>query len=146
MRRDDLLYGETDDACAMCGTRGQDNLTVHHIDSDPPRDEYDNMLVICYNCHMRHNQGRPPTRQEIEDRKRHLIAKTLTQYGVNALKIAARNSFGVVAMPFLLYHLVHLDLMSQEEVQMGYGEQEDVTARFAITDSGRRFVQRWLRA
>jgi hypothetical protein len=145
MRLDDFLYGETDDACAMCGTRGRGNLSVHHIDGDPSRNEYGNMVVICHNCHHRHNHEQPPTRREIEDRKRHLIAKTLTQYGMNALKIAARNGYGVVAMPFLLYHLLDLGLMSKEEAQMGYGEQEDATARFAITAGGRDFVQRWLK-
>ena len=59
--------------------------------------------------------------------------------------IAARNNFGVVAMPFLLYHLVQLGYMTKEEEVMAYGEQNDSTARFAITDAGRKVLLKWLR-
>ena len=52
---------------------------------------------------------------QVTERKRHLIMKTLTQYGVNALKMASRNEFGMVGMAFLLYHLVDLGYMQQEE-------------------------------
>jgi hypothetical protein len=59
------------------------------------------------------------------------------------LKIADRNRFGVVAMPFLLYHLVDLGYMEKREDQMGYGDQEDATALFAITETGRKLLQKW---
>ena len=59
------------------------------------------------------------------------------------MKIANRNNFGVVAMPFLLYHLADLGYLTEEESQMGYGEQEDATARFAIAESGRELLRRW---
>jgi predicted nuclease of predicted toxin-antitoxin system len=59
--------------------------------------------------------------------------KVVWIHGIGAMKIAARNDFGVVAMPFLIYHLVELGYMSKEP-QMGYGEQQDATARFCITD------------
>lgn len=75
---------------------------------------------------------------------RHLIQKTVTIYGINAMKIAARNEFGILAMPFLLYHLVDLEYMTKEEPQMGYGTQADATARFAITAKGREVLSKWL--
>jgi hypothetical protein len=143
MRLYDRLYVETDDACAICGVRRSEWLTVHHIDGNPSHDDYDNKIVLCCNCHQQHHQDKGLTRQQIEDRKRHLIEKTLTQFGVNAMKIAARNGFGVVAMPFLLYHLVGLGYMEQKESQMGDGSQEDATARFAMTSNGLRLLQRW---
>jgi hypothetical protein len=59
------------------------------------------------------------------------------------MKIASRNDFGVLAMPFLLYHLVDIGYMTKEEEQMGYGEQEDATARFAITECGRSLLSKW---
>ena len=143
MDQDDILFGETDDACAICGVRGPERLTRHHIDGNPDHDTYDNKIVLCHNCHNQHNQNKGLTREAIETRKRHLIFKTLTQYGVSALKIARRNNFGVVGMPFLLYHLVGLGYLTQEETQMTYGEVE-VTVRFAITPAGRDLVDRWL--
>jgi len=33
--------------------------------------------------------------------------------------------------------------MTKEENQMGYGEQQDATARFAITDEGRALLSKW---
>ncbi len=80
---------------------------------------------------------------QIIDRKRHLIHKTITTYGVNALKIAKRNNFGVLAMPFLLYHLVGLGYMTKEEEHMGYGGQDDATARFSITGKGEVLLKKW---
>jgi len=142
MKLDDRLYGETDDACAICGIRGPENLTIHHIDDDPSHNVYDNTVVLCHNCHQRHHQGKGPSRNQIEDRKRHLIQKTLTQYGLNAMKIASRND-GVVAYPFLLYHLVDLGYMTKEEDQMGYGGQHDATSRFAITAKGKKLLNKW---
>ena len=140
----DRLYTETDDSCGLCGLRGAQALTIHHIDSDAANDVYENTIVLCHNCHTRYHQQKGITEDEIRVRKRHLMHRTVTTYGVNALKIAARNNFGVVAMPFLLYHLVDLDYMSKEEDQMGYGAQTDATARFAITDRGRAVLAQWL--
>jgi len=143
MKLDDWLYGETDDACAVCGIRGPEKLTIHHIDHDDSHDVYDNMIVLCHNCHQQYHQGKGLSRSQIEDRKRHLIEKTLTQAGLNAMKIASRNEFGVVAMPFLLYHLVDLGYMTKEENQMGYGGQSDATSRFAITPDGKNLLNKW---
>lgn len=139
----DWLYRETDDACAICGIRGMRRLTIHHIDNNHSNNVYDNTIILCHNCHTEHHQEEGLSREQIETRKRHLIQKTLTQYGINAMRIAQRNNFGVVAMPFLLYHLIDLGYMTKEENQMGYGDQKDATARFAITESGRDLLRKW---
>ncbi len=59
------------------------------------------------------------------------------------MKIAKRDNFGVIAMPFLLYHLVDLGYMSKEEEQMSYEDQNDATARFAITKKGKAILDKW---
>jgi len=143
MKLDDLLYLETDDSCAICGDRGIQILTEHHIDGNRSNNTYENLIVLCHNCHHKITSNKDLTKSQIIDRKRHLIHKTITTYGLNALKIAKRNNFGVIAMPFLLYHLVDLGYMTKEEDQMGYGEQEDATARFAITKKGKDLVKKW---
>ena len=143
MKIEDRLYLETDDACAICGARGIQILTIHYIDDDPTNNTYDNQIVLCHNCHNRYHQNKGLSVAQIEDRKRHLIEKTLTTYGLNALKIARQNNFGVVAMPFLLDHVVDLGYMSKEEEQMGYGEQDNAAARFAITRRGQALLQKW---
>lgn len=145
MNIDDYLHIETDDSCATCGIKGRDILTTHHIDGIRSNDTYDNKIVLCHNCHQSHHEGKGLTIEQIIDRKRHLIQKTLTQYGLNALKIADRNDFGVIAMPFLLYHLVDLGFMTKEESQMGYGDQLDATARFSITDKGVALLRKYFR-
>lgn len=143
MKIDDQVYIETDDSCAICGIRGFHILSVHHIDSDRSNNEYDNLIVLCHNCHHKTTNNKDLPGQVIRDRKKHLIHKTITTYGLSALKIANRNNFGVVAMPFLLYHLVDLGYMTKEEDQMGYGEQDDATSRFAITPKGVRILDKW---
>lgn len=137
------VFVETDDSCAICGTRGVGILTEHHIDVNRSNNTYDNLIVLCHNCHHAFHSGKGLTSEQVMDRKRHLIHKTLTTYGLNAMKIAARNNFGAVAMPFLLYHLVDIGYMTKEEEQMGYGEQEDATARFTITERGRLLLSKW---
>lgn len=154
----DRLYGEVDDSCALCGTRGAEQLTVHHIDGDHGNDVYENTIVLCHNCHTRYHQGKGVAELQVKDRKRHLMQNTMTTYGLNALKIADRNGFGVVAMPFLLYHMVDLGFMEQKEEVMRYGAdrvnlvperpgetvtQDDAMARFSITDRGRGILSAW---
>lgn len=145
MKLDDRLYGETDDSCALCGHRDPNALTIHHIDDDRTNNVYENLIVLCHNCHRRHHEGKGIRRRDIERRKRLLIQKTVTTYGINAMTIAARNNFGVVALPFLLYHLVGLGYMKEEESQMGYGKQKDATARLSITEKGRKVLTAWLK-
>ncbi|MGI0016714.1 MAG: HNH endonuclease signature motif containing protein, partial [Nitrososphaera sp.] len=128
----------------LCGLGDTQSLTIHHIDGDCLNNVYENMVVLCHNCHQRHHQAKGISREDIERRKRYLIQKTVTVYGINAMKIAVRNNFGVVALPFLLYHLVDLGYMTKEEAQMGYGPQQDATARFAITAKGRDVQAKWL--
>lgn len=140
----DRLYTETDDSCALCGLHSAEALTIHHMDGDSANNVYENTIVLCHNCHQRYHQNRGISGADIDTRKRHLIQKTVTTYGISALKIAGRNDFGVVAYPFLLLHLVDLGYMTQQETQMGYGEQHDATARFAITPKGRDVLARWL--
>ena len=143
MKTSDTLLAETEDACALCGIKGINVLTEHHIDEDRTNNQYDNLIVLCYNCHSGYHAKGIVTADHIKTTKCHLIQKTLTTYGLNALKIAGRNNFGVIAMPFLLYHLVDMGYMTKEEVQMGYGEQGDATSRFAITDEGRKLLAKW---
>ena len=143
MKTSDLIYIETDDSCAICGAKGIGILSEHHIDSDRSNNEYDNRIVLCHNCHHKITNNKGLSEEEIKNRKRHLINKTITTYGLNAMKFAKRNKCGVLAWPFLLYHLVDLDYMSKEEDQMGYGEQDDATSRFAITKKGKSILDKW---
>lgn len=144
-RTPDILFYETDDSCALCGARNLDLLTVHHIDENRKNNTYDNLVVLCSPCHTSYHKPSCilPTKESIETRKRSLIHKTLTTFGLNAMKIASRNKFGVVGFPYMLYHLCELGYMKKEEAQMGYGDIEDVTARFSITEHGEKVLEKW---
>lgn len=166
MTLDDRLYQEVDDGCALCGLRGIDVLGIHHIDGDARHNIYENTIVLCHNCHRRFHDAKGVTEGHVRSRKRHLIHKMLTTYGLNALKIADRNGIGVVAMPFLLHHLVELGYLEQQESVMEYspgavlfqggagfvsgdfdmnaveGEVKAI-ARFAITELGRSVLRDW---
>ncbi len=145
MKVTDYVFIETSESCALCGQKGIENLTEHHIDGNDKNNEYDNRIVLCQNCHCRFHSKKEINKERIHTAKKRLIAKTMSHFGLNALKIAKRNKFGVIAMPFLLYHLVDLGLMEKKESQMGYGEQEDATALFSITEKGKIFYDKWFR-
>lgn len=143
----EYLYMETDDACALCGCREARALTEHHIDGNKYNNAYDNRVILCYNCHQRHHDNNGDiTADQIRDRKRRLITKTLTQYGVNALKLAARRGH-VVAAPFLVSHLLDLKLLVQEaelHVMSSEGREDiEVSCQYVATEEGKRLVADW---
>jgi len=145
----DRIYREVDDSCALCGHRGVEALTIHHIDGNRRNNTHENQIVLCHNCHTRYHAAKGVTDSHIRARKSHLIAKSLTPYGLNALKIASRNKIGVAAAPFLLLHVVDLGYLKKEETIAGYGHsgsEVEVEARFSITRRGRSVLEQWLKA
>ena len=147
---DDLVYLETEDACANCGLKDARALTIHHLDSTLPKDEsYDNKIVLCHNCHQCHHQHKGPTAEQLIEAKRRLIVKTLTRPGLNALKQAFRKP-AVVAMPFLVSHLIEFgylrhesDLSSCSDDEWGPDRDVVVEAAYVITPNGRRLLEKW---
>jgi len=65
------LYIETDYSCAYCGQKGLDNLSVDHIDGKNARkaNSYDNLIVLCHNCHHRKTNGKGITLDQIKKLK-----------------------------------------------------------------------------
>ena len=148
-RTDDLLFLETDDACAYCGLKDTRALTIHHLEQSTPKNEdYDNKLVLCHNCHQCHHQNKGATVDELRTIKRRLIIKTLTQTGVNALKYAYRRNT-VLAAPFLVSHLVEFGYLTQGETISSWsddntkGEEVVMEAAFTITPDGRTLLEKW---
>lgn len=143
---------ETDDSCGICGYKGKENLTIHHIDGNNSNNVYDNQIVLCHNCHCRFHESKGIIKNDIIERKKHLIEKTLTQPGVAAIKIAYRNEFGVAATPFLVYHLVDMDYISKvetiewvtEEIA-GKGKEVESTVLYKLTKEGKRIYETWLK-
>ena len=149
-KTDELLFVETDGACACCGTRDTRTLTIHHIDQTSPKDEnYDNKIVLCHNCHHCHHDGKGLTKKEMKEIKRRLIVKSLTQIGLNAMKQAYRQPH-VVAMPFLVAHLLERGFLKYEEMLSATREDESSegswlveTASYTITSTGRALLKKW---
>ena len=149
---DDLLYFECDSGCANCGIRDTRTLTIHHMEQSKPKNEdYDNKIVLCHNCHHCHHNGKGPTSEELHVIKRRLIVKTLTLPGMNALKQAYRRGT-VVAMPFLVNHMIELRYLEYKEqvthmrlLGPGQNPQDlaDNTVVYAITERGKQFVEKW---
>ena len=145
-RTDDLLFIETDAACAYCGLKDTRALTIHHLDQSTPKNEkYDNKLVLCHNCHHCHHQSKGASADDLKTIKRRLIFKTMTVPGVNALKQAYRRN-GVVAMPFLVNHLVEFGYLRQGEAirSDGIGTKDEIVtdAVYHLTDEGRALVEK----
>ena len=149
-KTEDLIYAESDGGCAHCGIRDSRVLTVHHLTQAAPKiEDYDNKIVLCHNCHQAHHAGKGPTESQLRVIKRRLIAKTLTVTGLNAMKLAYRKG-EVVAIPFLLLHLVELRLLEQTQVFSswdGIGDQNshslDAEVGYRLTDRGRVLLERW---
>ena len=147
MARDDLLFVETDDSCALCGLKGTRALTIHHLEQSEPKNEnYDNKLVLCHNCHHFFHQGKGVTAEDLKNIKRRLIIKTLTVPGINAMKCAYRRD-GVVAMPFLVNHLVELGYLRQGDAirfdTTDAGVDVVTDAMYLVTDEGRTLLEKW---
>ena len=147
---DDLVYLETEGACANCGLKDARALTIHHLNSTLPKDDsYDNKIVLCHNCHQCHHQKKGPTAEQLIEAKRRLIIKTLTRPGLNALKQAFRKP-AVVAMPFLVNHLVEFGYLRHESVHSSCSDDEwgldivvVVEAIYVITPKGRTLLEKW---
>jgi hypothetical protein len=147
---DDLLYSECDSGCAHCGLRDLRALTIHHLEQSKPKNEdYDNKLVLCHNCHQCHHEGKGPSAEQLRDIKRRLIVKTLTIPGLNALKLANRRG-QVVAMPFLVTHLIEQQYLQYKEsvvtwLRDGQKPEDfaDNTAVYTITERGKKMLEKW---
>jgi hypothetical protein len=139
----ETLYFETDGGCAICGIRDQRVLTVHHIDHETKKknNSYDNLIVVCHNCHTSYHQNKGLNKTEIKTIKKRLIKKTLTQFGVNALKEAKRKS-NVSGAPFLLNHLVEMSYLKFEEGLMGDPDSFDICV-YKITNAGKELLKKW---
>lgn len=149
---EDRLYLESDNGCGFCGLRDLRALTIHHIEHDDGKNvdhSYDNLVVLCHNCHNIYHQKKGITKSQIIETKRKLILKTLTPLGISALKIAARKKI-VAGVPFTLMHLVELGLLEEIEVN-GWsvaefdGKEIEVAtdAIYEITSKGKQFYKKW---
>jgi hypothetical protein len=142
LKSEDILFLESDNSCSYCGVKGREKLTVHHLDGNESNNDYVNQIVLCYTCHCRLHQGKGISPEEIGNTKKLLIHKTLTQAGVNALKIAHRNGF-VIGSEYLLNHLVNMGFLKN----VGYTLEQfglNVLTRFELTPEGRSLLEKWL--
>jgi len=144
MEIEEILFLETDNSCAYCGVTQKDNLSIHHIDGNRSNKAYDNQIVLCHNCHHRVTNRKGIYKKDIIGIKKILIQKTLTQYGVNAIKIAYRKKGRMVAIPFLLYHLVDMGYFKQLASEM-WQDEIVILANFELTKDGKKLYQKWLR-
>ena len=144
MKTLELIFLETDDSCAYCGFKHRENLTKHHIDRNPNNNNYDNLIVLCHNCHHRLTNNKGIAQKDIFKRKKNLISKTLTQYGVNAIKLACRKNIIIPAIPFLVCHLIEMGYMKYIEPIM-YDADIDYLAKFELTPKGKILYDKWLK-
>ncbi|OGD20065.1 MAG: hypothetical protein A2W03_00090 [Candidatus Aminicenantes bacterium RBG_16_63_16] len=142
------VYLETDNSCANCGIKGKENLSIHHIDRDRTNNAYENLIVLCHNCHHRVTLEKNITQDQIAEIKKFLIYKTLTPFGINAVKLAYRKKHGeVVGMELILNHLVDMGYLKKIgwALKGGIKDESEELSVFEITDEGRLLHDRWLR-
>ncbi len=145
---EELLYLETDRRCAVCGIGDSRVLTIHHIvQTEPKNESYDNKILLCHNCHHAHHQKKGASAEELQEIKCRLIIKTLIRPGLKAMKEAYRKG-RVVAMPFLVNHLVEFGYLKFQEELSSLSEDpgfQDIVidAVYTISDDGRRLLEQW---
>lgn len=141
---EEMIFAETDSSCAYCGIKDYRVLTIHHIIQSDPKDEsYDNKIVLCHNCHHLYHQGKGPSSEDLTTIKKRLIYKTLTQQGINALKEAYRKGL-VVASPYLVNHLIELQLLELSDSIATYETEEQIIhAEYKLTEKGKQFTEKW---
>ena len=52
-----LLQKEINSKCPFCLNQDVDHFQVHHIDENPENNKYDNLIMICPNCHSKITKG-----------------------------------------------------------------------------------------
>jgi len=145
---EECLYLETDSSCANCGFRDNRALTIHHIDKAKSKNRaYDNLILLCHNCHHCLNENKGLSDEDIKVLKRRLIIKTLTQLGLNAMKEAYRKGC-VVATPFLVNHLIELQYLKYADKISSFSDDEtntivDINAIYTLTEEGKRLLEKW---
>ncbi|MCJ7586343.1 MAG: HNH endonuclease [Candidatus Aminicenantes bacterium] len=144
MKTDELIFLETDDACAYCGIKQRDNLSIHHIEGNTRKNDYENMIALCHNCHHRLTNNKGISREDIKNRKKDLIFKTLTQVGVNALKMAYRKKAEIGAIPFMVFHLVEMGYLKKTGSLYWSGDV-DYLAKYELTEKGQDLYEKWLK-
>ncbi len=147
----DRLYLEAENGCGFCGSRDMKALTIHHMEHSGTIDNsYDNLIVLCHNCHTRYHQKKGITKKEIVEVKRRLILKTLTPLGLNALKLCYRKSF-IAGNPFTLLHLVELGFIKKYDVNSWTSLEDngktvveiEMNVIYKITQKGKEFYKKW---
>jgi|SRR3989344_4434705 len=157
MTNQERAYIETEYSCAYCGIKDKKSLTIDHIDGRKNKNSlsYDNLIVLCHNCHYQKTNKKIEI-EEIKKIKKVLLYKTLTVFGINALKMASRNEYGVAATPFLLMHMVEMGMLKKEEticeeIELGTESGKLLNkivseARFIITEEGERIYKKWFKS
>ncbi len=147
------LFLETNNSCAICGSKVQVSLTIHHINHEKSEKDnsYDNLIVLCHNCHTSYHQNKGITKEEILEIKKRLIHSLLTPIGINAVKLAYRNKF-IIGMPYTLLHLLEMGLIKDEgdvESRRGFSAETGksyeviVKSEYTITEKGTNFAKKW---
>ncbi len=144
-----IVIDESGHQCSYCGQRDGMNLTLHHIvpEREGGKSIPNNLIALCFNCHHRVEDTKTISEKEIRRLKRYMVHRRLTQAGVNALKIAYHNPFGVIATPFSVQHLVEEKLLKHVETQMSYQDKDgetEATALYRITKKGKELVGIWV--
>ena len=94
-----------------------------------------------------YHQNKGPSENEIQNIKKRLICKTLTQQGINALKEAYRKGF-VVATPYLVNHLIEMGYLKYSITISSFSDESgggtvDIEAIYELTDDGKNLVGKW---
>jgi hypothetical protein len=52
-----LLQKEVNSTCPFCTNEDVDHFQIHHIDENPENNKFENLLMVCANCHSKITKG-----------------------------------------------------------------------------------------
>lgn len=133
-----LLYEMAGHRCTLCGAPW---LEIHHIDplGNGGETTYDNLIVLCPNCHTRVHSENIPSSQEL----RHYKLKQEIAYGLPILtKISSKEKELLLEMSTILQEQANRSIVISAHLKLGsWEERSDEAIRDAMEQAGYHYLE-----
>lgn len=70
------LQQEIDSECPFCNNRDIEVFELHHIDTDPSNNKFENLIMLCSSCHSK-IEKKIITKEEVDKKKNQLALKSV---------------------------------------------------------------------
>jgi|GEM_PF-1140560 len=135
---EDLLCEMAGHRCTLCGAPW---LEIHHIDhlEAGGKTTYDNLIVLCPNCHTRAHSQNTPSPQEL----RHYKLKQEIAYGLPVLsRVSSKEKELLLKISAVLLEHPQCPIVISENLKVGsWEERSDEAIRDAMEQAGYHYLE-----